>query len=186
MTSSNAMFSPDSKNFLSPVGFKFLIERIPTVEFFCQTVNLPEISIGSRQIETRVKAYNTPGDKMTFGDLNLTFLINENMDNYYEIYKWMKGLSNPQHEDEFFNYLSGLKNEVGRTDSFRKATTDARLLVLDSNFNTITTTIFMDVFPVSLSGVRFSADPTDIDYVTADVTFQYTLLEFEDSDGEKV
>ena len=186
MTSSKPMFSPDSKNFLSPVGFKFLIERIPTVEFFCQTVNLPEISIGSRQIETRVKAYNTPGDKMTFGDLNLTFLINENMDNYYEIYKWMKGLSNPQHEDEFFNYLSGIKNEVGRTDSFRKATTDARLLVLDSNFNSITSVVFQDLFPVSLSGVRLSADATDIDYVTADVTFKYTLLEFIDSDGAKV
>ena len=178
-------FSPDSKNFLSPVGFKFLIERIPTVEFFCQTVNLPEISIGNRTIETRVKAYDTPGDKMTFGDLNLTFLINENMDNYYEIYKWMKGLSNPRHEEEFHNYLRGVK-EVGRQSNFQKATTDARLLVLDSNFQTVTTTVFMNVFPISLSGVRFSADPTDIDYVTADATFKYTLLEFIDSDGEKV
>ena len=185
MTSSSKLFSPDSKNFLSPVGFKFLIERIPTVEFFCQTVNIPEISIGSRQIETRVKAYDTPGDKMTFGDLQLTFMINENMDNYYEIYKWLKGMTNPKHEEEFANYLRGVY-EPGRPTDYQKITTDARLLVLDSNFNTITTTVFMDVFPVSLSGVRFSADPTDIDYVTEDVTFQYTLLEFEDNDGNKV
>tara|TARA_R100000278_G_scaffold15820_1_gene16214 strand:+ start:14 stop:571 length:558 start_codon:yes stop_codon:yes gene_type:complete len=185
MTSSSKLFSPDSKNFLSPVGFKFLIERIPTVEFFCQTVNIPEISIGNRNIETRVKAYDTPGDKMTFGDLNLTFLINENMDNYYEIYKWLKGLANPRHEEEFHQYLRGIK-ESGRQDNFRKATTDARLLVLDSNFNSITSVVFMDLFPVSLSGVRLSADATDIDYVTADVTFKYTLLEFIDSDGEKV
>tara|TARA_B100001113_G_scaffold170151_1_gene139193 strand:- start:232 stop:777 length:546 start_codon:yes stop_codon:yes gene_type:complete len=178
-------FSPDSKNFLSPVGFKFLIERIPTVDFFCQTVNLPEISIGNRTIETRVKAYDTPGDKMTFGDLNLTFLINENMDNYYEIYKWLKGLSNPRHEEEFAAYLAGVV-DVGRKDNFQKATTDARLLVLDSNFNSITTTVFQNLFPVSLSGVRLSADATDIDYVTADVTFKYTLLEFIDSEGNKV
>ena len=178
-------FSPDNKNFLSPVGFKFLIERIPTVEFFCQTVNIPEISIGNRTIETRVKAYDTPGDKMTFGDLNLTFMINENMDNYYEIYKWLKGLPNPKEEQEFMNYMMGVK-EAGRKGNFQKATTDARLLVLDSNMNTITTTVFMNLFPTSLSGVRFSADPTDIDYVTADVTFKYTLLEFIDSDGNKV
>ena len=178
-------FSPDNKNFLSPVGFKFLIERIPTVEFFCQTVNIPEISIGNRTIETRVKAYDTPGDKMTFGDLNLTFMINENMDNYYEIYKWLKGLTNPKEEQEFMNYMMGVK-EAGRKGNFQKATTDARLLVLDSNMNTITTTVFMNLFPTSLSGVRFSADPTDIDYVTADVTFKYTLLEFIDSDGNKV
>ena len=185
MTSSSKLFSPDSKNFLSPVGFKFLIERVPTVEFFCQTVNIPEISIGSRQIETRVKAYDTPGDKMTFGDLQLTFMINENMDNYYEIYKWLKGLSNPKHEEEFLKYMMKV-DEPGRQTNFRKATTDARLLVLDSNFNSITSVVFQDLFPVSLSGVRLSADATDIDYVTADVTFKYTLLEFIDSDGTKV
>lgn len=178
-------FSPDSKNFLSPVGFKFLIERIPTVEFFCQTVNIPEISIGNRTIETRVKAYDTPGDKMTFGDLNLTFMINENMDNYYEVYKWLKGLSNPKEEEEFHRYLQGVV-EPGRPSNFQKATTDARLLVLDSNMNTVTSVVFMNIFPVSLSGVRLTADATDIDYVTADVTFKYTLLEFIDSDGQKV
>ena len=185
MTSSTPMFSPDSKNFLSPVGFKFLIQRIPTVEFFCQTVNIPEISIGSRQIETRVKAYDTPGDKMTFGDLNLTFMINENMDNYYEIYKWLKGMTNPKHEEEFANYLRGVY-EPGRPTDYQKITTDARLLVLDSNFNSITSVVFENLFPVSLSGVRLSADATDIDYVTADVSFKYTLLEFIDSDGNKV
>ena len=181
-----AQFAPKNKNFLSPVGFKFIMSRTPNVDYFCQSASIPEVSIGVREVSTPVKDYTVPGDKMTFGDLNLTFLINENMDNYYEIYKWMKGLSNPKEEEEFFNYLAGVKKEVGRQEPFRKATTDARLLVLDSNFNTITTTVFMDVFPISLSGVRFSADPTDIDYVTADVTFQYTLLEFEDNDGNKV
>ena len=185
MTSSSKLFSPDSKNFLSPVGFKFLIERVPTVEFFCQTVNIPEISIGNRTIETRVKAYDTPGDKMTFGDLNLTFMINENLDNYYEIYKWLKGMTNPKHEEEFANYLRGVY-EPGRQTDYAKITTDARLLVLDSNFNSITSVVFENIFPVSLTGVRLSADATDIDYVTADVTFKYTLLEFIDSDGAKV
>ena len=185
MTSSSKLFSPDSKNFLSPVGFKFLIERITTVEFFCQTVNIPEISIGNRTIETRGKAYDTPGDKMTFGDLNLTFMINENMDNYYEIYKWLKGMTNPKHEEEFANYLRGVY-EPGRPTDYQKITTDARLLVLDSNFNSITSVVFENLFPVSLSGVRLSADATDIDYVTADVSFKYTLLELIASDGNKV
>ena len=185
MPSSSKLFSPDSKNLISPVGVKFLIERIPTVEFFCQTVNIPEISIGNRTIETRVKAYDTPGDKMTFGDLNLTFMINENMDNYYEIYKWLKGMTNPKHEEEFANYLRGVY-EPGRPTDYQKITTDARLLVLDSNFNSITSVVFENLFPVSLSGVRLSADATDIDYVTADVSFKYTLLEFIDSDGNKV
>jgi len=112
-------------------------------------------------------------------------MINENMDNYYEIYKWLKGMTNPKHEEEFANYLRGVY-EPGRQTDYAKITTDARLLVLDSNFNSITSVVFENIFPVSLSGVRLSADATDIDYVTADVTFKYTLLEFIDSDGAKV
>tara|TARA_B100000287_G_scaffold129579_1_gene121603 strand:- start:3290 stop:3850 length:561 start_codon:yes stop_codon:yes gene_type:complete len=186
MTSSDKrLFSPDSKNFLSPVGFKFIIERIPTVEFFCQTVNVPEISIGTRTIETRVKPYDLPGDKMTFGDLQLSFMINENMDNYYEVYKWLKGLTNPRTESQFIEYLNTI-DEKGRPTDFNKITTDARLLVLNSNYTTVTTAVFMNIFPVSLSGVRFSADPSDIDYVTADATFKYTLMEFITDDNKRI
>ena len=180
-----AQFSPQNKNFLSPVGFKFVIGRTPNVDYFCQSASIPEVAIGVRDIPTPVKDYAVPGDKITYGDLNLRFLVNEDLDNYFEIYKWLKGLSNPRHEEEFAAYLAGVV-DVGRKDNFQKATTDARLLVLDSNFNSITTTVFQNLFPVSLSGVRLSADATDIDYVTADVTFKYTLLEFIDSEGNKV
>ncbi len=179
------LFSPDSKNFLAPVGFKFVIERVPTVEFFCQSVNLPEMSIGTRTIDNRVKAYDLPGDKMTQGDLTLSFMINENMDNFYEIYNWLKGLTNPGTEQQFWDYMNTI-DEKGRPTDFNKITTDARLLVLDSNFNTITTAVFMNIFPTSLSGVRFTADANDIDYVTADAVFKYTLMEFIDSDGKRI
>ena len=180
-----AQFAPKNKNFLSPVGFKFIMSRTPNVDYFCQAASIPEVSIGAREISTPVKDYTVPGDKMTFGDLNLRFLVNEDLDNYFEIYKWLKGLTNPMNTGDFQKYINAV-DEKGRDTDFTKTMSDARLLVLDSNFNSITTTVFMDVFPVSLSGVRFSADPTDIDYVTADVTFKYTLLEFIDSDGNKV
>ena len=79
-----------------PVGFKFVIGRTPNVDYFCQSASIPEVSIGVREIPTPVKDYVVPGDKMTFGDLNLRFLVNEDMDNYFEIYKWLKGLTNPK------------------------------------------------------------------------------------------
>ena len=185
MTSSSKLFSPDSKNFLSPVGFKFLIERVPTVEFFCQTVNIPEISIGSRQIETRVKAYDTPGDKMTFGDLNLRFLVNEDMDNYFEIYKWLKVLTNPKEQATFNKYIATV-DEKGRSSQFMKTMSDARLLVLNSNYNSIATINFYNIFPTSLTTLEFDASATDINYFTAEVNFRYTIYEITDKDQDKV
>ncbi len=184
MTTSR-LFSPDSKNFLSPTGFKFVIERVPTVDFFCQSVNIPDMSIGSRTIDNRVKAYDVPGDKLSQGDLNLTFMINENMDNYYEIYNWLTGLTNPETEQQFYDYINAV-NEPGRQTKFAKATTDARLMILDSNYNTVTTAVFMNLFPTALTGVRFNADASDVDYVTADATFKYTLMQFIDSDGKRI
>ena len=106
MAYEQTLFSPTNKNFLSPVGFKFVIGRTPNVDYFCQSASIPEVSIGVRDIQTPVKDYVIPGDKMTFGDLNLRFLVNEDLDNYYEIYRWLKGLTNPQHQKEFAQYIA--------------------------------------------------------------------------------
>ena len=91
--------------------------------------------------------------------------------------------TNPKAEEQFFEYISTV-DEPGRKNTFNKITTDAQLKILDSNYNTISTAKFLNIFPVSLSGVRFTADANDIDYVTADATFKYTLMEFINSDGK--
>ena len=186
MSTKRTLFSPENKNFLAPVGFRFIMDRTPNTVYFCQSVNLPEISIGVREIQTPVKEYQVPGDKMTFGELSLTFLINENLDNFYEIYDWMKGLTNPKDFDQFPKYIASVDDDGRTLDDFTKLTTDARLLILDSNYNTTSTVVFFNLFPISLSGVRFTSDANDIDYVTADVTFRYTLFEFIDEEGNRL
>ena len=180
------VFAPANQNFLSPVGFKFLLSRAPHVDYFCQSASIPEVSIGVRDIQTPVKDYQIPGDKMTFGDLSLKFLVNEDLDNYYEIYKWIKGLSNPKHPSEFFEYLDKNVDEKGRPDRFEKTMSDARLLILNSNYNAISIVNFYKIFPTSLTTLEFDASATDINYFTADVNFKYTLYEITGKDGLKV
>ena len=101
MAYDGTLVNPGNKNFLAPVGFKFVIGRTPNVDYFCQSASIPEVSIGVRDIPTPVKDYSIPGDKMTFGDLTIRFLVDEDMVNYMEIYKWLKGLSNPDHQKNF-------------------------------------------------------------------------------------
>ena len=96
------------------------MDRTPNVQYFCQSVNLPDITIGVKEIQTPVKEYQVPGDKMTFGDLSLTFLINENMDNFYEIYDWMKGLTNPKNFDQFPKYIMNVDDDGRTLDDFTK------------------------------------------------------------------
>ena len=52
-----------NRNFLSPVGFKFVIGRTPNVDYFCQSASIPEVNIGVREVPTPVKDYLVPGDK---------------------------------------------------------------------------------------------------------------------------
>ena len=185
MAYDGTLFSPSNKNFLSPVGFKFVIGRTPNVDYFCQAAYIPEVSIGVREIPTPVKDYSVPGDKMTFGDLSLRFLVNEDMDNYFEIYKWLKGLTNPKVQSDFAKYISTV-DEKGRSSQFMKTMSDARLLVLNSNYNSIATINFYNIFPTSLTTLEFDASATDINYFTAEVNFRYTIYEITDKDQDKV
>ena len=185
MAYDTTIFSPNNQNFLSPVGFKFVIGRTPNVDYFCQSASIPEVSIGTREIQTPIKDYTIPGDKMTFGDLQLSFLVNEDLDNYYEIYKWLKGLTNPKDQQEFYDYIDKV-DEKGRTGTFRKTMSDARLLILNSNYNTISAINFFNIFPTSLTTLEFDASATDINYFTAQVNFKYSLYEITDKNNKKV
>lgn len=185
MADDQGVFSPSNQNFLSPVGFKFIIGRTPNVDYFCQSASIPEVSIGTRDIQTPVKDYTIPGDKMTYGDLQLKFLVNEDLDNYYEIYKWLKGLSNPKHQNQFLEYIDTV-DEKGRPSEFDKTMSDARLLILNSNYNANSIVNFYNIFPTSLTTLEFDASATDINYFTADVNFKYTLYEITDKNGIKV
>ena len=185
MVSDQTLFNPSNKNFLSPVGFKFVIGRTPNVDYFCQSASIPEVNIGVREVPTPVKDYSVPGDKMTFGDLNLRFLVNEDLDNYYEIFKWLKGLTNPKHQKDFFAYINSV-DEKGRPEPFERQMSDARLLILNSNYNTISTVNFMNIFPTSLTTLEFDSSATDINYFTAEVNFKYTMYEITDKNNNKV
>ena len=48
MAYDGTLFSPKNKNFLSPVGFKFIIGRTPNVDYFCQSAQIPQVEIGVR------------------------------------------------------------------------------------------------------------------------------------------
>ena len=82
-----------NRNFLSPTGFKFLLNRAPKVSFFGNSANLPAISMGTAIQPTYLKDIDRPGDKVQFGDFNFRFLVDENLENYLEIfnfkYRWV-------------------------------------------------------------------------------------------------
>ena len=90
-----------NRNFLSPTGFKFGLKRSPGVAFFCNQANIPSLDLGIAVQPSYLKDIDRPGDKITFGDLNLRFLVDEDLVNYMEIQNWIRGLGFPESLDQF-------------------------------------------------------------------------------------
>ena len=169
----------DNRNFLSPTGFKFGLKRSPAVAFFCNQANIPSLDLGVAEQPSYLKDIPLPGDKMQFGDLNLRFLVDEDLVNFMEIQNWMRGLGFPESLAEF----NDLKNEailgpMGK--STEDVYSDGTLQILSSNLIPKFQVVFNDLFPYSLSTVTFDATDTDIEYFTADVSFKYTLYQITD------
>ena len=91
----------ENRNFLAPVGFKFNLQRSPGVAFFCNQANIPDLNLGVAFQPNPLRDIPTPGDKVEFGDLNLRFLVDEDLTNYMEIQNWIRGLGYPENMDEF-------------------------------------------------------------------------------------
>ena len=74
MAKANPYGQIENRNFLAPVGFKFSMRRSPKVAIFLVSLtNIPDLSLGIAVQPNFLRDIPTPGDKIDFGDLNLTF-----------------------------------------------------------------------------------------------------------------
>jgi hypothetical protein len=167
---------PSNRNLLSPVGFKFSLEYAPKVDFFSNYAGIPAITLGSA-LQTRYgKNIDIPGDKMNFEDFRLRFLVDENMENYMEIWNWMTGLGFPYSLEQYADLRDSKDTpnapKLDNRDFYERS--DGTLSILNSNFNVQSQVIFTGLYPTYLSALDFDATLEDVRYFTAEVTFKYT------------
>ena len=160
-----------NRNFLSPVGFKFSLAKFPKITFFCNSALIPEITLGTYQQPSYLKNIDVPGEKLTYGDLEIRFLVDENMENYISVYNWLKGLGFPESTQQFADLN---KDKEGIRDP-KQAFCDGTLSILNSNYREVAKVKFNDLFPTSLTSLDFDATNTDVQYFTAEATFKYTI-----------
>jgi hypothetical protein len=164
-----------NNNYLSPIGFKFFIEKAPKTSYLCQTASIPEISIGEIDIPTPFIAYPIEGN-FRYGDLSFQFLVDENLENYLEIHNWMRALGVPYNFTERREFEDAVKKTFDRVND-RNIFSDGTLSVQTNNFTSNFDLVFVDMFPTSLSTLDFDATIDDNNFLTANVTFAYTYYE---------
>jgi len=171
-----------NRNFLAPVGFKFTLSKFPKVSFFSNTARIPDITLGTVIQSNYLKDIDVPGDKLTYGELNVRFLVDENLENYMAMHNWLTGLGFPESAQEFIDKTTDQNNQRDLKEQY----SDGSLHILNSNYNDIAIVKFKDLFPTYLTSLEFDATESDVNYFTADITFKYTIYDIVDPTGKSL
>lgn len=180
-------------DFAAPTQFRFQIQKLPEVQFFTTQANIPSVSLSEISQPTPLNQLTLAGSDMTYEDLTVTFLIDEEYRNYREVHNWIKGLGFPENHTQFqslltegsdrmpLSYNRGVQKEPGKT---KPATpdaaiySDATLTILSSKNNPTLEIRFRDVYPKSIGPVALTTQDTEVTYLQADITFGYKYYEF--------
>jgi len=181
---------PTKLDYASPTQFKFTINQLPKVEFFTVSANIPDITLSDVIIPTPFKPIPILGQNLTYGNLSLTFIVDEFLENYRELHEWLIGIGFPKSRKQFTEFRSNTSNTgnttatpkvdmgaVGKTVADASMFSDATLTVLSNKNNPIVEARFKDMYPVSLGALEFNQQSTDVEYMTVQADFTYQIYE---------
>lgn len=147
-------------SFALPHSFRLTIDgqKYKNAMFSVQRVEIPDITADGAPMNLPQRNIAFSADKITYADLSLTFLLDEDFTNYIEIHDWMYGAVTQPDAPDVAKYK------------------DISLLILSSHNNVVREFKFVKAFPINLSSVQFDSTLTDAEYLTASVTFHYSYF----------
>jgi hypothetical protein len=172
MAASNKV--PDNLNYLSNISFRLAIEDTPHLTWFCQSVNVPGVSIEAIDMVTPFANIPYAGNNVSFEELSVTFIVDEHLKNWIEIYDRIiaLGLAEGQEKYRLLKASTDLTPRGGTVSTIV-------LSILTSAMNPQMEFHFYEAFPISISSLDFSSSATDVEYFTATAGFRYTNYEIK-------
>ena len=184
---------PTVFDYATGTQWRIAFNRIPKTTWFCTAANVPGITLGEAQYATPMSDMFVTGDKLTFETLNITFIVDEELQNYRELWDWLVGMGSPVNHSQWETTLAkgdGAVRQFGTNDADPRTKStyeesnlysDATLIVYSSKNQPKVEVKFKNMFPTSLSSLEYSQDATDVEYFKASATFRYLYYEFETS-----
>ena len=184
---------PTVYDYATGTQWRLAFNRLPKTTWFCTAANIPGITLGEAQYATPMTDMIVTGDKLTFETLNITFIVDEELQNYRELWNWLVGIGSPVSHDQWATELAkgdgavrqfGTDDGDGRTKlTYEESNlySDATLIVYNSKNIPKVDVKFKNMFPTSLSALEYSQELTDVEYFKASASFRYLYYEFETS-----
>jgi hypothetical protein len=158
------------ENFLSSGKFLINLHRLPGVDFYCQSISTPDVSINSNGVKYIAGQTFETDTQISYGNLTINFIVDENLNNYNQVLNWMKGISPDFSLDESKDLLDETKQNGAGFDY-----TDIELIFPKSKKSYI----YKNCVPQSLSGLEFNVSE-DL-FITASITFNVPQIEITSS-----
>jgi hypothetical protein len=171
--------TPQNTAYLQPTKYLLTFDRIGSVKYFCQTINIPGMSLPEIKVNTPFLDINSPGTKLNFNTLTINWIVDESLDSWKQIYNWFFSIASPNgytqrtrlsQQQNNNNYL----NPNHPINPF----SDGILTVLSALNNPLIRIQFYNLFPTTLSDIDFDVKQSAEDVITGSATFAYDYFEF--------
>jgi len=146
-----------NKNFLQPTGFKIIIdkEKYSSLEYFALSVQHPGSIVNSIEVPIpRLMGMPVTGSKLTYSELSVNLILDEDMSAYKEMQSWME--------------RTVLENETPALYN------DITLIILTSHNNGNVRIKYKDCVPTSIGAIEFNSTSGDVPVLTFDAVFRFT------------
>ena len=142
----------------------FLIQFKDTKQLELMVTNspLPGFSINPLTLSRPVVDDKRPGGQLTYTDLSLTVLCDEDLNAFKEIYSYLILAANPNTGDLEIN----------------KTVFDSTLFILTNKNNIQHKVYFYNCFFTRVGDLVFNSNATDADHITFDIDLSYSFYNF--------
>jgi hypothetical protein len=172
--------NPVNKDLLQSTKFRLNFDMIKDTTYYCQSVNLPGVSLSEVPRATPFIDLYVPGEKLVYDVLSISFLVDEDLVSWLRIHDWIRAMTFPVEFQEYANLKrmnSYAANKAANGGGPQYS--DAIVTVYTNKNNPNIRIKFKDLFPTSLDSVQFNATDSAENIITATATFRFSYYNIE-------
>ena len=168
--------------------FKVFLPLFPTTEWFVVRANVPGVSLGQAVQTTPMIDMPIIGDKLTYDDFYVTFLVDEQLKNYTEMHDWLINCAAPEMRSQFrgkerpdgipkrpqTDIMDLVLGNVPESD--RDLYSNLDLFIMSSKNNPVVKIQMVEAFPISLTNIEYSHQESDVTYAECTATFAFSYF----------
>ena len=168
--------------------FKVFLPLFPTTEWFVVRANVPGVSLGQAVQTTPMIDMPIIGDKLTYDDFYVTFLVDEQLKNYTEMHDWLINCAAPEMRSQFqgkerpdgipkrpqTEIMDLILGNIKESD--RDLYSNLDLFIMSSKNNPVVKIQMVEAFPISLTNIEYSHQESDVTYAECTATFAFSYF----------